>query len=86
MANFETELDKIFEKIKDDLIEKSLKYGDIRDYKTFLSKTGEFIEVSIDDKLSRIARGHEYPGDDTIDDLIGYLVLYKIASRRNNEN
>ncbi len=31
--------------------------------------------VRIDDKLSRIARGAEYPGDDTIMDLAGYLVL-----------
>lgn len=46
----------------------------------------EQIRIRLDDKLSRIARGHEYPGDDTIDDLIGYLVLYKIASRRQNEN
>ena len=40
----------------------------------------EQILVRIDDKLSRIARGNEFPGDDTIDDLIGYLVLLKVAN------
>lgn len=35
----------------------------------------ERLAVRIDDKLSRIARGHEYPGDDTLRDLAGYLVL-----------
>jgi hypothetical protein len=33
------------------------------------------IRVRIDDKLSRLARGSEYPGDDTILDLAGCLVL-----------
>jgi hypothetical protein len=39
--------------------------------------------VRIDDKLSRFARGGEFPGDNDIDDLIGYLVLLKVALRNN---
>lgn len=39
----------------------------------------EQLLVRIDDKLSRISRGSEFPGDDTIDDLIGYLFLLKLA-------
>ena len=39
--------------------------------------------MRIDDKLSRFARGTDYPGDNDIDDLIGYLVLLKIAKERN---
>lgn len=39
----------------------------------------EQLKVRIDDKLSRIARGGEWPGEDTIDDLIGYLILLKLA-------
>lgn len=45
----------------------------------------EQIRVRIDDKLSRLARGHELDDESTeqtIDDLIGYLVLLKIAQRR----
>lgn len=40
--------------------------------------------VRIDDKLSRLARGSEYPGDDTILDLIGYLVLWRVLARRED--
>jgi hypothetical protein len=35
----------------------------------------------IDDKLNRLMKGTEYPGDNDIDDLIGYLVLLKIAKQ-----
>lgn len=38
----------------------------------------EQLKVRIDDKLSRIQRGGDDLGEDTIDDLIGYLLLYKI--------
>lgn len=33
------------------------------------------IDVRIDDKLNRLKKGSEYPGDDTVKDLIGYLIL-----------
>ncbi|MBL7132877.1 MAG: hypothetical protein ISS78_02150 [Phycisphaerae bacterium] len=39
----------------------------------------EQLNVRIDDKLSRLARGNEYAGDDTELDLIGYLVLRRVA-------
>ena len=42
----------------------------------------EQILVRLDDKLSRFARGQEYPGDNDIDDLMGYLILLKIAKER----
>lgn len=35
--------------------------------------------VRIDDKVSRLVRGHEYLGDDTVKDLIGYFVLLRVA-------
>lgn len=38
----------------------------------------EAILVRIDDKLSRIARGQEFGGDDTVLDLVGYLVLLRV--------
>jgi hypothetical protein len=73
--------------IRDLLISKNISYGDsaLQPVRMF-SKTNiqEQLAVRIDDKLSRISRGHEYVGDDTIDDLIGYLVLMKIARRRSN--
>lgn len=47
--------------------------------------TLEKLSVRIDDKLNRIKKGSEYPGDDTIMDLIGYLVLYRIASQKEKK-
>ena len=35
----------------------------------------EQLHVRIDDKLNRLMKGTEYPGDNDINDLIGYLVL-----------
>ena len=64
------------------LVSKNKAYGDsaLNPVRVFSkSSPVEQILVRIDDKLSRLARGSEYPGDDTIDDLLGYLVLLKIA-------
>lgn len=41
----------------------------------------EGLRVRIDDKLSRLAQSAEYPGDDTVLDLLGYLVLLRVATR-----
>ena len=40
----------------------------------------EQLKVRIDDKLSRLMRGSE-AGEDTTRDLIGYLILLRIAQR-----
>jgi hypothetical protein len=72
----------ICDNIKSMLIEKNKSYGDSAlDPVRVFSKANsdEQIKIRIDDKLSRISRGSEYYGDNDIDDLIGYLVLYKIA-------
>lgn len=39
----------------------------------------EQLKIRIDDKLSRIYNNIGYDNEDTISDLIGYLILYKIA-------
>ena len=46
----------------------------------------EQLAVRIDDKLSRLSRGHEYVGDDTLDDLVGYLVLLLVARKRQKQD
>lgn len=66
------------------LIEKNKAYGNSAlEPVRIMSKADpvEQIKVRIDDKLSRLARGNEYPGDNDIDDLIGYLVLLIIAKK-----
>ena len=70
------------------LQEKNVAYGDSAlDPVRIFSKANaiEQLLVRIDDKLSRFARGTDYPGDNDIDDLIGYLVLLKIAKERNGQ-
>lgn len=64
------------------LIKKNIAYGNSAlDPVRIFSKAGprEQLHVRIDDKLSRLMKGTDYPGDNDIDDLIGYLVLLKIS-------
>ena len=78
------EIAEVCSEISDLLCEKNRAYGNSAlDPVRCFSKADpvEQIYVRIDDKLSRIERGGEYPGDDTIQDLIGYLVLLKVAMR-----
>lgn len=69
------------------LIEKNISYGDsaLNPVRIF-SKTGpvEQLHVRIDDKLSRLMKGTNYIGDNDIDDLIGYLILLKVAKEKND--
>ena len=84
----EDQIDLVVGKIRDMLIAKNRAYGDsaIDPVRVFSKADAvEQIYVRIDDKLSRVKRGHEYPGDDTISDLIGYLVLLLIAKERDEE-
>ena len=44
----------------------------------------EQLNVRIDDKLSRLARGATYGHEDTELDLIGYLILKRAVLKRNH--
>ncbi len=64
------------------LIEKNISYGNsalepARIFST--ADSTEQLKVRIDDKLNRVKNNQGFAGDNDIDDLIGYLVLYKIA-------
>jgi hypothetical protein len=64
------------------LIDKNISYGDsalnpIRIFST--TDAIEQLKVRIDDKLNRVKNNQGFAGDNDIDDLIGYLILYKIA-------
>lgn len=70
------------------LIEKNHAYGDsaIDPVRIFSRASNvEQLLVRIDDKLSRVARGSEIVGDDTVLDLIGYLVLLRIAQKKEEK-
>ena len=82
----EAKITEVILDIEKMLIEKNRAYGDsaLEPVRIFSkAQTIEQLYVRIDDKLSRVEGGHEYPGDDTIKDLIGYLVLLLIAKERN---
>lgn len=67
------------------LLEKNISYGNsaLDPIMVFANvDPGTQIDIKIDDKLSRIKRGSEFPGDDTVLDLAGYLVLKLIHQKR----
>ena len=70
------------DRIKAFLVGKNLAYGNsalepVRIFST--ASTVEQLLVRIDDKLSRMQRGFEHGSDDTTLDLLGYLILLRIA-------
>ena len=69
------------------LIEKNISYGNsaLKPARIFsTADSTEQLKVRIDDKLNRVKNNQGYAGDNDIDDLIGYLVLLKIA-RANSD-
>ncbi len=80
--NFEQKLDVVLDSIREMLIDKNRKYGNsaLEPIRVFSkAEPLEQIAVRMDDKLSRIK---SVQGDDLEDaklDLIGYLVLERIA-------
>ena len=86
MLEFSTQVSDVLIEIKELLISKNKKYGN-----SALEPLGVFSQLSakqgllirIDDKLKRIKNGSlERDDEDVINDLIGYLVLLKIHSNR----
>lgn len=81
MTTFEGRVREVLDGVCDMLVEKNRAYGDaaLNPVRVF-SKAGavEQIRVRIDDKISRLQRGSD-AGEDTVLDLIGYLVLLRIA-------
>ncbi|MGA0128656.1 MAG: hypothetical protein ACO3I1_05150 [Burkholderiales bacterium] len=93
MTNLDTQthIGLICDEIKELLIDKNRKYGDSAlNPSRIFSQAGPIdqILVRIDDKLNRIKQGAGLlaKDEDVIVDLIGYLVLLKIALARNTES
>ena len=80
-GNTQDRIRSVCREIADFLVEKNKAYGDsAANPVQIFSNTDplEQINIRIDDKLSRMARGSEYQGDDTELDLIGYLILKRV--------
>lgn len=68
--------------IREMLIQKNEAYGNaaLDPVRVFSQASPEEqLLVRIDDKLSRLKRGHTFADEDTVKDLIGYLILLQIA-------
>tara|TARA_A200000159_G_C7280477_1_gene321276 strand:- start:464 stop:799 length:336 start_codon:yes stop_codon:yes gene_type:complete len=85
----QTQIAFICDEIKNLLLSKNKKYGNsaLEPVRIFSSSDPvEQICVRIDDKLSRISKGAGLlaTDEDVINDLIGYLVLLKIAQKKQS--
>lgn len=89
-AEFAEHLDAIAESITDLLKEKNAAYGNTAlEPVNIFSKLGpvEAIKARLDDKLSRIAnRGINDKTEDTVRDVVGYLLLLLMAIDNEAEN
>ena len=79
---------KIAEEVTELLLKKNADYGDTANNPiAIFSKLDsiEAISARIDDKLSRIKnKGINDKTEDTVTDLIGYLILLKVSLRQKN--
>jgi hypothetical protein len=75
-------------KVMDMLLEKNRKYGNsaISPLRIFSSAAPvEQINVRIDDKLSRLRSAQDDDMEDAELDLLGYLILKRVATRNENK-
>ena len=82
---FERQVSEVLDPLKELLVTKNNKYGNsaLEPVRVFSkASTVEQLLVRIDDKLSRLKTQHVDEDEDIVDDLLGYLVLLKIAQRR----
>jgi len=82
------DISSVCREIEDMLLAKNKAYGDSAlDPIRIFSKADpvEQIKVRLDDKISRLMRGSA-AGEDVELDLIGYLVLLRIARKRNGSS
>lgn len=82
---FVRDLDSVLSEIRELLIEKNRKYGDSAlNPNRIMSKSSptEQILVRMDDKLNRIMNSQADDTEDSFKDLMGYLILYTIAKKR----
>ncbi len=86
--SFEDKVTLILDDIKNTLIEKNRKYGDsaLNPIRVFSKSSNiEQIKVRLDDKLSRLRTQDIEEDEDVLKDLMGYLVLLRIAVMNNDK-
>lgn len=82
LGQTQADIATVCDEIKELLLEKNRKYGDsaLNPVRVFShSDNQEQIRVRIDDKLSRLRNQQHDEDEDVVNDLIGYLILLKVA-------
>lgn len=85
VISFSNEVDNVLNEIRKVLIEKNRKYGDsaLNPIRVFSKASPvEQILVRLDDKLKRLSNQQIDEDEDTVLDILGYLILLKIAKNR----
>lgn len=90
LSDTQIQIAYVCDNIKELLLKKNAKYGDsaINPMRLFSNaSTIEQIYVRIDDKLNRIkqSNGKWVDDEDLVQDIIGYLILLKVAKLKNVE-
>lgn len=85
--NFGTSVQEVVNEVRDTLIAKNKAYGNsalepVRVFST--ADPVEQLRVRLDDKLSRLKSSLNDDNEDTVLDLMGYLVLLRIATRKQD--
>lgn len=87
--NTQDKIKRVGQEVIDLLLEKNKNYGDSALKPANIFAKGDSVEnlcCRIDDKLMRIKnRGLDDSTEDTVKDLIGYLILLKIALEETSE-
>lgn len=82
---FIDDLDHVLAEIRATMIDKNRKYGDsaLSPVRIFSKANSiEQIRVRLDDKISRMASGQQDEDEDVEQDMMGYLLLLRIARNR----
>ena len=82
MSQTQNDIAQVCDELKELLLEKNRKYGDsaLNPVRIFSkASTLEQLKVRMDDKLSRLRNAADDEDEDPTTDLIGYLILYKVA-------
>tara|TARA_Y100001937_G_scaffold49962_1_gene69560 strand:- start:853 stop:1233 length:381 start_codon:yes stop_codon:yes gene_type:complete len=90
MKDTEQLIEEMCESMKDLLIQKNRDYGDSATNPSSVFSSGSPIDslcARIDDKLMRIQnKGINDKTEDTVSDLIGYLILLKVAMHKERSD
>lgn len=89
LTDTQNEITAVCTELRDLLLEKNRKYGDSAlNPKRIFSKADavEQIKVRLDDKISRLMNQQNDDDEDVVMDLMGYLVLLRVALKRRKES